>query len=366
MRGARVIRLVLFAFVIAVVQRQCMAFDDDLKLEAKSSKALVEIYRSNGTLKQRIKEAEGLDGPEERGDFMAWEDRSRILSILYVRKDSAACAFFRESLTTPPRGINRRYIDRDFAEEKRINILTERFVAERSWAYGFFTGRADFVDSTTLFSEIRQYPCLVPHAAHYIVSKRERFTPRLREQLAELDLSRDGEYFDAWARYLKIKILNRPAAQVDNDVLVIRDVFLKSLEGHADSYEEEPTNNFYFMLSPIAVLARDKNPVAMQAMFDILPQLDGHAGEAMDGTMGSIATADFDFFMAHAHRALSQDKIDDLLKRLWCNESISDGEFKEKYAARLNDKTYAYYPKMILVLNGPPGGKRMRDYVTKK
>lgn len=359
MGGARVIRFVLFAFVIAVAQRQCMAFDDDLKLEAKSSKELIRIYQTNGTLKQRIE----MTQDEINGDAYAKWDRYNILDLLARRDDPDAYAFFRSILLKAPGKIDRHYINIELGDCPTEMSPTEWFLVERREGYHFFSMRNDFIDSPTLFAQIRKNPCLLPYSAFYVVAKKDRLTPGLKEQISRLDLSRDGDYFEAWARYLKVRLLDRPEAQIETDSKFIAQVFLKSLDSD-ENLEPSPLNSFY-LLNPVTDLAYQHNAIAIQALFT-MPHLDGGTSLFMGAARAGLAANDFDFFCENARKVMPKDKLDAMLSRLGTYEMFNEYDFKKKYAEKITYKSYAYYEEMKILLNGLPGHKRTRDVIKRK
>ncbi|MCE5230287.1 hypothetical protein LLG95_11920 [bacterium] len=299
-------------------------------LEARSSLELVATYTSHSS---------------------SFDNRYDIIRILATRDDPDAYRFFRGILAKPSAPSNPKFIVNDGLLTRKDDP-THRFLSEHASAWEFFTKRKDFIDSPTLLTQIQTYPCVIPFAADYMVSKRDRFTPQMRVQLAKLNLAKSGEYFEAFSRYLKIRILDRSPDDVAKDSMFIRRALMKSLDEAYDD-DDKITTDYYTLLEISANLAEMKNAIALQSMFLMMPRMDGHVAEAMSYEMASIALLDFDFFITHAHKIMKQDKIDDMLWGIWACDLDADA-FKKKYAAKLRDPKYPYRHDINLIANGPP------------
>lgn len=282
------------------------------------------------------------------GHSMPLQDRDKILAALSKRNDPDSLAFFRKVLTSPPRvKLDPGFVG-DAGLEPTTNT-TEGYLREREYAWKYFARHNDFIDSPTLFENIRQYPCVLPYAADYIVSRRARFTPELREQLGNLDLSAQGTYFDAHARYLKIRILQRTPEEVHADSLAIGAALKDSL---SRAFKNSDNGAEFFGLTEICgKLARRKNEIIVKTLFEITPRVDGAVAEALGGALADIAMRDFDYFVDKGRTYLGKRKLDDLLEAMYAVH-IETEAFKAKYAKQLSDETYPSRREMNIVVNG--------------
>lgn len=335
MAKSRLFRIAIFVHVIAA-QGVCdsAATTATLQIDIKHEPAASHI--PTGEL---IKTYQELDDP-------SGEVKSSILETLSKKRDEKTRAFARELASRPPAGsIKRHFVPRMTWGVLPCTDSTERYLAERQWGYRYLANDADYVNSQTLFREIEQHPCLLPFVCDYITSRPKSYASLIEKQVRKLDMSREGEYLNAWAHYLKLKVLKLTPEEKTSSSQVVAQGIRRGFSN------QSVMDEFFELLDPATDLAMNKNAAVLGALLDAMPKMDGVVAECWSANLAEIEYADFDYFMLHAKKRLRPDQIDDILT------TTAYEKFRAKYEKYIEDKHDQYHREINRIVNPEDGNQ---------